>query len=296
MGRLDRLGQVVANLRIEQHSPGEIRADRLQRSGFARARLSPVGFIGLRMEGAEAFSDLAHSLFQSKTEYRRGCKLKEFASALFEILIQEFAQDSDRPIAVGDLTKVEQAIADWYNSHSFGHNFYIPCVLTPRSAPTFAIGPVRFQPLEEFVKHQQIQLGEEFEIRLGAMVRDTRTKKGDWIAEVDVSASLESRAEELGNLAVDVALTGIQLAAHPPELLHHLARTTSRMTAAFKMTASRRSDGGFSSGAAFTQSGLLLLEGNLQRILQNNAVLLKTLGRPHSDARVVTCRRGLLGP
>jgi len=51
-----------------------------------------------------------------------------------------------------------------------------------------------------------------------------------------------------------------------------------RTTAAFKGTPSHRSDGRLATSVTSTRPGLLLLDGNLQRILVNNVALLRTLG------------------
>jgi hypothetical protein len=278
MGNLESLRLIVANLHVEPLMPGEIRADHLRHSPFARVRLCPQGYVGIRKEGAEAFSDLALALFQNNPAYRRGCKLEELTTSLFGILLEKFSTRTAKPITPRDLAAVEQAIADWFKAHAFSYHFFIPCVLTPRKAPPFAIGPVSFLPLEDFIIRQQQQLQEDFEMLMGTMIRDMRTQRADWIAEVDVHDSQASRAEELGNVAVDIALTAVQLAAHPEGMLHHLARMTSRTTTAFKVTPSRRSDGRLATSVTSTQPGLLLLEGNLQTILRNNADLLRTLG------------------
>lgn len=281
MGNLESLRHIVANLHVEPLVEGAIRVDRVKNMDFARARMGPQGYVGIRRSGAEALSDLALALFQGSMEYRRGCKLKELTTRLFEILIDKFsARTTTDPIGTGDLEAVERALAEWFKQHAFSFHFFVPCVLTPRKAPPFVIGPVRFLHQEDFVSREQQQGQGEFETSFGKMVGDMRSLGADWVAEVDVQGSLEARAQELADLAVDIALTGIQLAAHPEggEVLRHLARMTARTVAAFKTTPFQRSDGMLKTIVTLTQPGLLLLDGNLRTILRNNEKLLKSLG------------------
>jgi hypothetical protein len=73
---LTLLRHIVSNLDIEPHVAGTITQDSLYASPFAKAKIGPMGTIGIKEEAGEALSDLAGGVFGTSPQYQRGATFK----------------------------------------------------------------------------------------------------------------------------------------------------------------------------------------------------------------------------
>lgn len=277
MNKLEFLRHIVANLHVEPLKMGPITQQQLDQSPFARARLTPAGNIGILRAGGEALSNLADTIFQGAPEYLRGCTFQELSDELFGLLIQNFQGRKGPEITAADVTFVESGIQNWFKSKSGSHHLYVPCILTPRPAPAFAIGPVQFIFIADFIARERTtDKATMFDFTFGSLLQEMATQRAFWIAEVDVDQCMRQRAEELGELAVDIALGGVQIVIHPDQS-RHMARMTARTVPRYRFDVS------VGNGMVLTpvrnqEPGLLLWPGTLEHYLKEGTPLLSAVG------------------
>lgn len=205
---------------------GLITEQDLDASPFARARLGPQGTVGVLRAGGEALSDLADAIFREKAHLLRGSTFEDVSNKVFLIVIQNFLDRKASEITAADVTCVELAIEQWFAANSGSHHLYIPCILTPRPAPSFQVGPILFTFIDDFVERLPKANQAVFDLTYGGMIKEMASQRAGWMAEVDVDRCMRKRAEELAELSVDLAITAIQIVIHP-----HQSRQMARMTA-----------------------------------------------------------------
>jgi hypothetical protein len=276
MNRLELLRHIVANIHVEPLIVGLITQEQLNQSPFARARLGPEGNIGILKPGGEALSDLADTIFHGSEEYSRGSTFQELLNELFGVLIQNFRNRKSEELTGADVRFLEQAMEDWFKTKSASHHLYIPCILAPRFAPAFDIGPVRFTYITDFVTRERAGKEAMFDFTYGMLIREMEVQRSFWIAEVDVDQAMQKCAEELGELAVDIAITALQLVLHPDQS-RHMSRMTARTVPRYRLGVSI-SNGMVSPTSTNQEPGLLLGPGTLEHFLQEGQSLLSAVG------------------
>ncbi|MBV8525782.1 MAG: hypothetical protein JOY71_27335, partial [Acetobacteraceae bacterium] len=174
-------------------------------------------------------------------------------------------------------------MSDWFTANVKRRTYFVPCAIIPdypslAHARPFAIGPVTFSHLQDFLKDKVITAQNPNDHRVyGPMFQAISARSATWIAEVEIDGSEETRASEIADLAIDVALVGIQLII-PLRYSRDAARITGRTSppwvgsihknGAHINTAIQRRDPGFGfSGQAF------------DHFLSENAVILESVGR-----------------
>lgn len=96
------------------------------------------------------------------------------------------------------------------------------------------------------------------------MIKLMRETKANWVARVPVEGCEHKRAEEVGELAVDLAMVAFQLAA--PQLgTHSMCRMDSRRGAASKRTISE-ANGYYNGGWSRMEPGISIGQGTLAHI------------------------------
>jgi hypothetical protein len=276
VNKVELLRHIVANLHVEPLRMGLITQEQLDQSPFARARLTPEGNIGILRAGGEALSDLADTIFRGTPEYLRGCTFEELSDELFGVLIQNFRGRRGPEITAADVTFVDSTLEDWFKTKSASHHLYVPCILTPRPAPAFDIGPVRFTYVTDFVTRERTGKETMFDFTYGMMLQEMGVQRAFWIAEVDVRQCMQKRAEELGELAVDIAIAGLQLVIHPDQS-RHMARMTARTVPRYRFGVSV-GNGMVSPTVRNQEPGILLGPGTLEHYLKEGSALLSTVG------------------
>ncbi len=276
MDKLALLRRVVKNLDIEPLKEGPITQEQLERSPFARARFGPRGYIGILKAGGEALSDLTDALFRGALFYERGSTFDEVLEALFDVMIQHFLDREASGITAADLIFVEHAIEAWFNDNSSSFHFYVPCIVTPRPAPAFVVGPVRFSYVEDFTAHERKGKAEAFELNFGAMLQDMAYQRAFWVAEVDVDRSMPKRARELGELAVDLSIAALQIVIHPQHS-RHMARLSARAVPRYRHDVST-TGATISPSVANQEPGLLLGPGTFELYVTEAGLLLGAVG------------------
>jgi hypothetical protein len=276
MNRLELLRHIVANLHVQPLTAGLITEQTLDASPFARARLGPQGTIGVLRAGGEALSDLADAIFRDTPHLLRGSTFEDVSNEVFVILIQNFLGHKASEITAADLTLVEHGIEQWFAANSGSHHLYIPCILTPRPAPMFQIGPILFTFIDDFVEHLPKDNQAVFDLTYGGMLKEMASQRAGWMAEVAVDRCMRKRAEELAELSVDLAITALQIVIHPDQS-RHMSRMTARTVPRYRFGLSE--GGGMVSPTVTNQEpGLALGPGTFEHYLQEADALMKAAG------------------
>jgi hypothetical protein len=276
MNRLELLRHIVANLHVQALTAGLITEQDLDASPFARARLGPKGTVGVLRAGGEALSDLAEEIFRETAHLLRGSTFEDVSNEVFLILIQNFLGRKASEITAADVSFVELAIEQWFAANSGSHHLYIPCILTPRPAPTFQIGPILFTFIDDFVERLPKDNQAVFDLTYGGMLKEMASQRAGWMAEVDVDRCMRKRAEELAELSVDLAITAIQIVIHPDQS-RHMSRMTARTVPRYRVGLSE--GGGMVSPTLTNQEpGLALGAGTFEHYLKEADDLIMAAG------------------
>lgn len=104
----------------------------------------------------------------------------------------------------------------------------------PNARP-FTIGPVAFRDVSGFLNARNSTSPEERmldEISYKPLLQAMNERHATWVAEVEIDGCEETRTSEIADLAVDIALVGIQLVI-PRNYSRNMARITGRTSPPF---------------------------------------------------------------
>jgi hypothetical protein len=269
--KLALLQHVVKNLHLETWKQGPITQSQLQALQLVRGKMGPAGIAGVRVEAAEALSLLADAIF-SGPPYQRGTSFEAVLNKLTDILITNYMDKANTTLEAKDVAFVEHKIAEWFQEQIAVYEFYIPCFISPWDAAPFWVGPVQFRHIREFAPAAQAETDVMFDLTFGPVFELMARSAANWMATVKVEGSTKERAQEIANLAVDIALAALQLCI-PEDGAQHMARMTGRSMPVFSQAVSR-SDGQLSTGTTNSEPGRAFGPGFLdQRLAQAKPVL-----------------------
>lgn len=251
----------------------------LQREGLGHVREKAGGIISIRMPGHHAFAELTDCLLDRRPDMERGTIYADFQTELFNF-IEDFV--GREPSTVGR-EEVEALIAHfekWFADTTASRRVFVPCVISRTPAPRFEIGPVVFEFVDrlatsDFYPHGGAERGLD---RHGFddLLRWMREGDADWLARVPIDGCTQKRAEDIAELAVDLAIVALRLAA--PNLD---TRTMTRLDARRGMSEKRtlsETNGYYAAGWTRKEPGMAIGQGTLHHILQNAAVVVTAVG------------------
>ncbi|MDG9696354.1 hypothetical protein QC281_40640, partial [Streptomyces sp. DH17] len=229
---------------------------------FSKAKIGPAGTIGIKKAAGAALSDLAGEIFDKSPQYQRGSTFKDLLDELSDIIIANFFEKRTTIPTAADAAFVESKIDQWFQAKIATHELYIPCSLSPWPAPTFSIGPVKFMHVHEFAAQERQSMSEPmYDLTYDGMFKAMERASASWIAVIQIEKCMQTRAQEIANLAVDVALAGVQLVV-PLDHSARMSRLTARTLPSSSQTVSR-SNGQISMGSANDEPGLAMGDGTL---------------------------------
>ena len=273
--KLSLLQRIVNNLRLEYWKKGPVTESQLLELRLVRGKIGPAGIAGIRVEAAETLSRLADAIF-SAAQYQRGTTFEAVLNKLSDVIIVNYLDKANTAVQASDLTFVEQSIADWFREQTAVHEFYIPCIISPWNAAPFSIGPVQFRHIREFAPAARAETGVMFDLTFGPVFELMARSAANWVATVKIEGCTKERAQEIANLAVDIALAGLQLCI-PEEGAQHMARMTGRSMPVFSQAVSR-SEGQLSSSITNSEPGRAFGYGLLDRRLAEAKPILDSVG------------------
>jgi hypothetical protein len=277
---------------IEHHTvpAGVIGSQWLDGLALFRARLSISGqVVGIRKDAGLSVFDLTDQIFERTPKYARGIKFSDFLDQSSHLIIELFGDDPKNHIGRRDLQNFEDALEKWFLNNSPSICLYIPCKLTTVPGPSFRIGPISFDHIADVIEREKKANEKLFEIGFQSVVSAMAAEAAHWMANVDVSGCTKGRAWEIGDLAVDIAVTGLQLVI-PMNFSERMARMTARNLPRNRdMVCSV--DGVLSFGGTNQQPALGMGAGMLEALLRAGRAVLEAVGH-----RVEAFLSGNTGP
>lgn len=284
---LEYLRAIVTHTVIEP-PPGKLligeEADRWARV-FAFARVKPGGGrAGVRRDGVAAAIKLARSMAEENPQYHRGARYRTLAEAILNESMTKFAGRALESITAADLAALKTAVEEWFSQNVVARCYAVPCSIMPdisgfAHAKPFTIGPVVFRHLTDFVKARNLASPEKRtidEMNYEGLFQTMKERQATWVAEVEIDGCEETKASEIANLAVDIALVGIQLVV-PSYYSRNMARITGR-TLPPSVGSVYRVGSQTYSGRHWHPPGQGLSGGIFDQILANEVEMIRSVG------------------
>ena len=219
---LDIFRIIVTNT-VPEPPPGKMlvgeQANRWARA-FAFWRSKPSGErVGVRRDGVAAAIKLARAMAKDNPRYHRGARYRTLTEAILNATIEKFTGRAPESIVADDLAALKAAVEDWFSQNVIPRCYVVPCSLMPDlsgypNARPFTIGPVAFRHVSDFLKTRNSTDAEERmfdEINYRPLLQAINERHATWVAEVEIDGCEEAKASEIADLAVDIALVGVQL-------------------------------------------------------------------------------------
>lgn len=233
----------------------------------------------IRPVGRGAFNQLSECLITRSAVMERGVNFERFQTELFGQL-EAFVGRDPETILRADVLRLVDYFSDWFKSHASSRKVFVPCVLSPWRAPQFEIGPVTFVYVDEITAAEFYPAGPEPDVlaknSFDTMLELMREAKANWLARVVVEGCEQQRAEEIGELAVDLAIVALQLAA-PFLSTRSMCRLDSRRGSAEKRVISE-ANGYFNDSWTRKEPGMTIGAGILADILRETRPLITAVG------------------
>jgi hypothetical protein len=213
---LGLLRRIAERLTTTPLPAGRVTEDFLRAQGLVRARRTSDALIGLTAAGDRAFAEFSERLISRSPEIERGIAISKIQEELFGV-ISDFLNRDGRSITTTDVLEIEKRLSDWFASIASDQTVFLPCMISPWPSPCVSVGPVTF------IHVDHIRASEYYPP--GGMARDLPLTGFDnfladmskehahWLAIVNVKRCDNERAQEVGALAVDLAIVAFQAAA-----------------------------------------------------------------------------------
>ena len=251
----------------------------LRTEHLGHVRESANGITAIRIPGHQAFTELTDCLLDRLPAIERGIFYADIQTELFNLIEDYVGRD---PASVGS-ENAEALVAHfekWFVDKTSPRRVFVPCVISRTPASRFEIGPVTFEFIDRAATSDFYpQSGGDaiFGQRgFDDLVRWMREQDADWLARVSVDGCEQKRAEEVAELAVDLVIVALQLAA-PYLDTRTMARLDSRRGTSEKRTLSE-ADGYHRAGWTRKEPGMTIGPGTLPDILQKAAPIFIAVG------------------
>jgi hypothetical protein len=233
----------------------------------------------IRPAGHDAFNQLSECLMERSGVMERGARFANVQNELFTQL-EGYVGSDPATVVESDARRLVDHFDEWFKGLTSPRRVFVPCVLTPWAAPRFNIGPITFVHLDEIAEGEFYPSGPTPDVlakyNFGTLFQLMRETHAHWLARVEVEGCEQQRAEEIGELAVDLAIVTLQLAA--PNLdTRSMSRLDSRRGSAEKRVISE-ANGYYNGSWSRKEPGLAIGAGTLADILQKTESLVAAVG------------------
>jgi len=247
---------------------GPVTQEFLQANGFSTVRvLEGWGLVGLSHVGHRAFIEFAKLIAAQNPAINRAVKYSDVQDKLFALTAAAHKGADPDALDHNDVEKLSIAIQEWLKQKTGSRTVIVPCAITPWPSPRFSIGPVRFIFLKDAKTSELFPRNDTWELdqdQFAKFLDETAQRDGNWLAAVDVDGCATKKAIEIGELAVDLAITGIQVSA-PNAGVKTMARINQMRGRAFDTTITVR-DGRYGWGHSNKSPGISIGQGYMQEI------------------------------
>ena len=211
---------------------------------------------------------------------RRGVDFGDIKKALLDFTAKNHLDREAASIGATEASALHDYIGEWFLKLVRKQTIFVPCQITPWAAPRFSIGPVVFLFVDEAARSEFYAPGDHDDAPsrdgFDGLLQFMKKEHADWLACVPIEGCEHRRAEEIGALAVDLAIVALQLAA-PYLDTRTMSRMDARRGRAEKGTLSE-ANGYYSFGWARMEPGLAIGPGTLADILQTTGGLIEAVG------------------
>ena len=267
-------GMEARAITASQIKYGYLRAERM---AFAH----PVGdgIIVLNRNATDAFEDLCDLLVMRSPFIERGATFKDVHSELLNVLASYVGRDANC-VTAEMLASLHAHLKDWFSKRGASRQVFIPCAVSPWKAKQFSIGPVLFIHIDD-IAESEFYLASNNVISRGAfddMLALMKMSRAHWLACVSVEHCDEQRGQEIGALAADLAIAGLQLALPLGWDTRRMSRLDVRRGEAQAQTISR-SGSSYSVSYSNSDAGLSIGPGTMEEALVGAARVIKAVGK-----------------
>lgn len=251
----------------------------LRREGLGHVREKAGGIIAIRMPGHHAFTELTDCLLDRLPAMERGAIYADIQTELFDF-IDDYVGLRSSTVVRKDAEALLAHFEEWFADKASPRRVFVPCVISRTPAPRFDVGPVTFEFIDRVTTSDFCPYGggDAALDRRGFddLVRWMRERDADWLARVSVDGCERKRAEEIAELAVDLAIVALQLAA-PYLNTRTMTRLDARRGTSQKHTLSE-ARGYHNAGWIRKEPGMAIGRGTLPDILQRTAPIFTAVG------------------
>jgi hypothetical protein len=229
-------------------------------------------------DGRKAFGDLADCLVARSPPMARGTVHDNVLGELFKQL-ETFLGRDPSSIVAADAQALSDHMLRWFEASAGPRRVFVPCVLTPHAAPSFRIGPVAFVFIDDISVSgwaPDFKADELDRHAFGQLVKWMKEAHGNWLARAAIEGCERDRAQEVGALAVDLAIVALQLAA-PHYGTRDMCRLEVRRGFNYKHSLVEQ-DGHYNAGWTRTEAGISIGRGTLADVLKKTAPLITAVG------------------
>ncbi|MGB6687302.1 MAG: hypothetical protein WBE76_05620 [Terracidiphilus sp.] len=241
----------------------------------------PVGdrVIVLSRIATDAFDDLLESLVTRSSGMERGATSTRVRSELLNVLAAYLGSDADSMNA-DTVETLHTHLEGWFSQCAASRQVFVPCAISPWKSERFSIGPVLFIHMDDVARSEFYPSLDDL-IPRGAfddVLASMKTSRAHWLACVSVELCDQERGQEIGALAADLAITGLQLALPLFWDTRRMSRLDVRRGEAQAQTISR-SGSSYAVSYSNLDAGLPIGPGVLTEALQKAAVVIDAVGK-----------------
>ena len=275
-------GLVTVSLPVDANSAadvGESAVNPLAGIGYGTLNVTEGTVTRFSQEALPDVEALTKSLRDNRAEYVRGVGFRVMRECVAKTVIGMFRGRSGAEVAEMDLTELKRQVDEWFAGTAVMRQHLVPCNVLPSSAQAFDFGPIRFFHISDLNP-------DDYGLPAGDGVIDTALEPltrimGDhaagWLGEVSVEGCEKKRSAEIAELAVDVALGGLQLVI-PAALGRRMARVTARRLPSYRGSFAV-TDGSVEFGVENEQAGLGLAPDDFEKLIDLQSDAIAAMGR-----------------
>ncbi len=256
----------------------DVTTEYLRSEDMVWALPSANGTFVFTREARKAYESLTEALVTDCPGLGRGIAFRRARHELFRMMSKYVGTDPTS-LQSKQLAELQNGLKEWFGREAEPREVFLSCAISPWPAPPFSIGPVRFTFINDvrqadfYVSASTLVREHDFDKMLERMQRD----RGSWLAQVEVEGCDRARGEEIGALAIDLALVMLQLALPTSWNTRNISRLDARRGGANSQTFSRTATSESGSHSSH-DAGVTIGEGTMQKILQDFSKLANAVG------------------
>lgn len=233
--------RTISLLSPEPHDGGSL-SEALDAGGIRNAFIDFGGSsaTGFSAEGLAALAALAKSYRPEGSRRSQQASSATLAQFLSAAIANSWKDRDNRIPEDADFDVLDTAVLSWFTTLAQTNLHAVPCILLAYAAPPFMIGPVHFYHWHDFPVQQFGMTREQFWPTAGEgasdrgiggshfsrLVEMARERDARWVAVVEVSGRAEKESIATADIAVDIALGALQIAA-PGLNIRNITRATA---------------------------------------------------------------------